>query len=280
MTAAAAITAIGGLIGKMLPSTTTTNTSGSQNAQGTNTTNVTSALGTGAASKLNSQLKDGTYSKAAAISDSNAAVANAIKVLMQNYAPSIASNQAGAGIFNSTQTGEQMSQLEGNAAAAGAQETLTQIVNYMQNQNQLAGILSNANQQVTQNSTQTQQSSSQSTQNSGMTVICTRLHELGYITTEQLADDSIYGMYILMTEPDLYHWYIEWANKYIVPRMVSKDNLFTKAVWFIAKYWIKHMEHMVDSNKPDSIIGRSIINAGRLVVSIKHLTGISHSVGA
>ena len=111
---------------------------GSGSTTGTKTGGLNSAT-TGA---LTGQLNNGTYSSAAATQDTQLAVNNALKTMMQNYAPGILSNGTNAGSYNSSQTQNNMSQLEGNAAAAGGQITANQISAYQQNQASMASVLS------------------------------------------------------------------------------------------------------------------------------------------
>ena len=109
---------------------------------GSGTTTKTGGLAGSTLGALTGQINNGTYSKAAATADTQGAVNNALKIMMQQYAPSILSQSRGAGSYNSSQTQNDMSQLEGNATAAAADITAKQIAQYQQNQNQLAGILS------------------------------------------------------------------------------------------------------------------------------------------
>ena len=111
---------------------------GSGSTTGTKTGGLNSTT-TGA---LTGQLNNGTYSSAAATQDTQLAVNNALKTMMQNYAPGILSNGTNAGSYNSSQTQNNMSQLEGNAAAAGGQITANQISAYQQNQASMASVLS------------------------------------------------------------------------------------------------------------------------------------------
>jgi len=46
-------------------------------------------------------------------------------------------------------------------------------------------------------------------------VICTRMHELGYIDDATYAIDSIYGYYIQATNPQLVTWYHSWAIPFV-----------------------------------------------------------------
>ena len=111
---------------------------GSGSTTGTKTGGLNSAT-TGA---LTGQLNNGTYSSGAATQDTQLAVNNALKTMMQNYAPGILSNGTNVGSYNSSQTQNNMSQLEGNAAAAGGKITADQISAYQQNQANMAGVLS------------------------------------------------------------------------------------------------------------------------------------------
>jgi hypothetical protein len=92
---------------------------------------------------LTSQLTNGKYSAGQATADTNNAVNNALKMAFQSFVPKIGASQTQAGVYNSSQTNQQMSQDIGNASAAAGALTAQQIAAYQQNQNQLAGVLSN-----------------------------------------------------------------------------------------------------------------------------------------
>ena len=109
---------------------------------GSTTGTKTGGLNSATMGALTGQLNNGTYSSGAATQDTQLAVNNALKTMMQNYAPSILSNGTNVGSYNSSQTQNNMSQLEGNAAAAGGKITADQISAYQQNQANMAGVLS------------------------------------------------------------------------------------------------------------------------------------------
>lgn len=50
---------------------------------------------------------------------------------------------------------------------------------------------------------------------SGGTVICTRMHELGYLDDDTYNADKIYGLAVSIFNPSLYSWYHSWAIPFV-----------------------------------------------------------------
>ena len=123
---------------------TTTNVGGK-----TETTN--SGVDPNVLATLTNQLNSGAYSAASAKSDSTGAVNLLIQQILQGGGnnntpglPTIAQEQTGAGMFNSTPANMQTAQLEAQAAGQGAALTTQNITNYGNTEAQLTNALTNA----------------------------------------------------------------------------------------------------------------------------------------
>jgi hypothetical protein len=88
-----------------------------------------------------------------ASSMTSAAQKNAINLMLQQGVPQIAGAERGSGIYNSSQTAQAMSQLEGQTAAAAAKLELDQANTAAQNQTQAATSLGQMSSTITANET-------------------------------------------------------------------------------------------------------------------------------
>ena len=106
---------------------------------------------------------------------------------------------------------------------------------------------------------------------SGGSIICTKLHELGFISDETYSIDEEYGNWIRTNDPYAYIGYLVWA-KYIVSGM-DKSYKFAKVVNFIAKPWMTSMTHFMKYSDKKSFIGAAMIKIGlpicRIIGKIK-----------
>lgn len=72
------------------------------------------------------------------------------------------------------------------------------------------------------------------------TVICTRMHELGYLSNEEYAYDILFGMYTQGMYPDLFKWYHSWAVPFVTNWMHGKtivSRLVIQVLRPIVKVW-------------------------------------------
>jgi len=110
------------------------------------TTTKTSNLDPKAIAALQQMLAPGgAYGKGAAVSDSNDAIANAMKLLMEKSAPGVISQGNQTGGYGSTTQALEMNDLTSRIAGEGAQLQLNNIGNYAGIQNQAANTLKGAN---------------------------------------------------------------------------------------------------------------------------------------
>lgn len=86
----------------------------------------------------------GDFTKGAAITDSNAAVNNAVKKILQDNLPAIGSAQSGAGVYNASTTNLLANDLATRAAGEASQVQLNTIGKYADVQNQAAQTLKGA----------------------------------------------------------------------------------------------------------------------------------------
>jgi len=80
---------------------------------------------------------------------------------------------------------------------------------------------------------------------SGGTVICTRMHELGYLDGDTYLVDRLYGYYLQATNPELVTWYHSWAIPFVANwlhgrTLVSKLVIqLTRPVVLVWSAWMK-----------------------------------------
>jgi hypothetical protein len=99
------------------------------------------SLDNGSIEKLKQILGGQDFSKGAAISDSNAAVNNAVRKVLEGNLGQIGSAQSGAGVYNSSTTQQLTNDLVSRAAAEGSQLQLNNIAKYADIQNNAANTL-------------------------------------------------------------------------------------------------------------------------------------------
>lgn len=109
----------------------------------------TSALGPDAIAALQAGITGGKYSSGQAITDTNAAVNNALQMAFRQFMPRIATAQAGQGIYNSATTDKAVAQATGEATAQSAKIATDQMAQYQQNELNAANVLAGANKSVT-----------------------------------------------------------------------------------------------------------------------------------
>lgn len=109
----------------------------------------TSALGPDAIAALQAGITGGKYSSGQAITDTNAAVNNALQMAFRQFMPRIATAQAGQGIYNSATTDKAVAAATGEATAQAAKIATDQMAQYQQNELNAANVLAGANKSVT-----------------------------------------------------------------------------------------------------------------------------------
>lgn len=102
------------------------------------------SLDNGSIDKLKSILSGSDFTKGAAISDSNDAVNNAVRKILEGNLGQIGAAQSGAGVYNSSTTQQLTNDLVARAAAEGSQIKLNNIAKYADIQNNAANTLKGA----------------------------------------------------------------------------------------------------------------------------------------
>jgi hypothetical protein len=116
----------------------------------------------------------------------------------------------------------------------------------------------------------------------GCKIICTKLHELGYLPDHIYAADELFGEYLRETDPAAYYGYIRWAS--VVVDWMEKDGpqcmfwirdkekrgqaqkeLAIKWARRIATPWAQHMAYKMGVEKEDSRAGRAIMKTGLFI---------------
>ena len=119
----------------------------------------------------------------------------------------------------------------------------------------------------------------------GCSIICTKLHELGYLSDEIYQADEMFGHWLRQTDPNAYYGYLKWAR--VVVDWMSNEgpqcmfwiqdraerNAQQKAMavrWArrIATPWAEHMAYKMGVLKEDNRAGRYIMTIGIAVSRI------------
>ena len=112
----------------------------------------------------------------------------------------------------------------------------------------------------------------------GGKIICTKLHELGLMSTDIYLADQAFGAELLRTRPDIYNGYRAWAEIVVDwmsgqgPKMMPwmSDEQFGKSAqrwstsWAkdIATPWAEHMAYKMGVVEKDNVTGRMITLVG------------------
>ena len=112
----------------------------------------------------------------------------------------------------------------------------------------------------------------------GGKIICTKLHELGLMSTDIYLADQAFGAELLQTRPDIYNGYRAWAEIVVDwmsgqgPKMMPwmSDEQFGHAAqrwsttWAqdIATPWAEHMAYKMGGVEKDNVTGRMITLVG------------------
>ena len=124
-----------------------------------------------------------------------------------------------------------------------------------------------------------------SSESGGCSIICTKLHELGYLSDEIYQADEMFGHWLRQTDPNAYYGYLKWAR--VVVDWMSNEgpqcmfwiqdraerNAQQKAMavrWArrIATPWAEHMAYKMGVLKQDNRAGRYIMTIGIAVSRI------------
>lgn len=116
----------------------------------------------------------------------------------------------------------------------------------------------------------------------GGSIICTKLHELGYLSDRVYKADEQFGAYLRATDPDSYYGYLKWAGTVVawiegqgpnimpwikddVQRKQRQQELVTRWTVRIATPWAEHMAYTMGANEQDNRAGRIIMKTGRFI---------------
>lgn len=93
-------------------------------------------------------------------------------------------------------------------------------------------------------------------------IICTRLHELGYMSDEDYKYDLIYGRMLCKHYPSTMAWYLSWAP-WFTRKMHHKtmpSKIFCYLIWALfARSWTKEMAYRIGGLGNGSLYGRFLM---------------------
>lgn len=142
------LSSVAQILGTLVPTligsgtTKTTQTANSQN------------LDNGTLASLQELVSGGKYSKGAAVTDAQSAMQNAMRILLQQGAPDIASAQHGAGLYNDTTSNLLSHDLQSRIAGEVGNLQLNNIKNYADIRSNAANTLKGATTNVTETTSQ------------------------------------------------------------------------------------------------------------------------------
>jgi len=116
----------------------------------------------------------------------------------------------------------------------------------------------------------------------GGSIICTKLHELGYLSDTIYEADEKFGKYLRATDPDSYYGYLKWASTVVAwlegagpnimpwikddaQRKQHQQELVTRWTLRIATPWAHHMAYVMGAEEQDNRAGRIIMKTGRFI---------------
>ena len=119
----------------------------------------------------------------------------------------------------------------------------------------------------------------------GCSIICTKLHELGYLSDEIYQADEMFGHWLRQTDPDAYYGYLKWARVVVdwmsnegpqcmfwiqdkVKRNARQKDMAVRWAKRIATPWAQHMAYKMGVLKEDNRAGRYIMTIGIAVSRI------------
>ena len=119
----------------------------------------------------------------------------------------------------------------------------------------------------------------------GCSIICTKLHELGYLSDEIYQADEMFGHWLRQTDPNAYYGYLKWARVvvdwmsnegpqcmfWIQDKKIRNEKqreMATRWARRIATPWAEHMAYKMGVLKEDNRAGRYIMNIGIAVSRI------------
>ena len=121
----------------------------------------------------------------------------------------------------------------------------------------------------------------------GCSIICTKLHELGYLSDEIYQADERFGNWLRQTDPNAYYGYLKWARVvvdwmsnegpqcmfWIQDKKIRNEKqreMATRWARRIATPWAQHMAYKMGVVKQDNRAGRYIMTIG---IAVSRLIG-------
>ena len=119
----------------------------------------------------------------------------------------------------------------------------------------------------------------------GCSIICTKLHELGYLSDEIYQADEMFGHWLRQTDPNAYYGYLKWARVVVdwmsnegpqcmfwiqdrTKRNSQQKDMAVRWARRIATPWAEHMAYKMGVLKEDNRAGRYIMTIGIAVSRI------------
>jgi hypothetical protein len=113
----------------------------------------------------------------------------------------------------------------------------------------------------------------------GCSIICTKLHELGYLSDEIYQADEMFGEWLRTNDPDAYYGYLKWARVVVdwmstegpqcmfwirdkAERNARQKEMAIRWAIRIATPWAQHMAYKMGVLTEDNRAGRYIMNIG------------------
>jgi hypothetical protein len=121
----------------------------------------------------------------------------------------------------------------------------------------------------------------------GCSIICTKLHELGYLSDEIYQADERFGNWLRQTDPNAYYGYLKWARVvvdwmsnegpqcmfWIQDKKIRNEKqreMATRWARRIATPWAEHMAYKMGVLQQDNRAGRYIMTIG---IAVSRLIG-------
>lgn len=109
----------------------------------------------------------------------------------------------------------------------------------------------------------------------GMSVICTRYYQLGFLPEAIYKADMAYGRIMCVENPKLMNWYWSWAIPFVEKYMHDK-TLFSRIVinlfWPICKEWTTEIAYQSGAVKKGSYFGKIIIRLSKIIFNYEKRT--------
>ena len=116
-------------------------------------------------------------------------------------------------------------------------------------------------------------------------IICTKLHELGFLPANIYDADQAFGRKLIETRPDIYNGYVAWAKVVVdwmegngpqcmiwirdeQKRKETQQKLAVEWAKKIATPWAKHMAYVMGVETKDSVTGKILMTVGAPICKV------------